>query len=225
MTRASTALACVGVLAAAAPARAQPRTPAAAGRVELAVGVAWNVGTTMTPIAVTETQGDGTARTVFNVGREQTSAAGLEARIGVRVTSRVDVEATGSYARPKLQLIPSNDVEGAASTTASEQLQEFTIGGAALWYPRRRNASRTLPFVIGGVAYSRQLHETSTLVETGMLFDIGAGVKRTLMQRRGTLKAIGVRAEGRVRIRASALAVDASTHASPALAASLFFRF
>lgn len=216
------ALACIGLLAAAAAATAQPRP---LPRIDVAVGVAWNGGTTMTPLTATETTSNGTATALFAFDREHTSSVGVEARVGIRATRRLDVEAIGSYARPKLQLTASGDVEGAAPVTASEQLQEFTVGGAGLWYLRRRDASRTVPFVEGGVSYVRQLHETSTLADTGALIDFGAGVKRTLTTRRGTLKAVGVRADGRARIRTSALAVDGGAHVSPVLSASLFFRF
>ena len=223
MTRHIAAAACIAIVGVASPAAAQPRAP---GRVEFSFAVAWEGGTSLSAIAVNETQADGAARTVFNLAREQTSAAAIEGRVAVRAASRLDIEATGSYARPRLQLTASNDVEGAATATASEQLQEFGVGGGVLWYLRGRSSpSHFVPFLAGGVAYTRQLHETSTIVDTGSSVDMGGGIKRAYARRRGVLKAVGVRVDARARIRSSGLAVDGRTHVSPVWAAAVFFRF
>jgi hypothetical protein len=215
--------ACVAVaLCAASPAAAQ----SSVGRLQVTIGPAWIGGASMSALNVTETQADGSARTVFSVARELASAVGVEARIGVRVSPRLDVEATGSYARPQLQLTASNDVEGAATMTASETLQQFTVGGAVSWFlVRRHPAARTMPFVAGGVAYARQLHQPSTVADSGAIVDFGGGVEEALMTSRGALKSLGIRAEVRVRERPAALMVDGRWHASPILAASLFLRF
>ena len=213
-------------LAQAASAIAQP----AIGRVEVSIGAGWFGGVTMTPLSVTETQADGTLRPVFDLSRQLTASAGIEARIGVRLSSRLDAEATGSFTRPQLQLTASNDVEGAASVTAAERLQEFTVGGAASWFLVRRDASsgampRTMPFLIAGLAYARQLHQTSTLADGGTLAEAGGGVEQVLWSRAGRLKSIGVRADVRARVRPKALAVDGRVHVTPMFAASLFMRF
>ena len=206
-----------------APAAAQPSSP---GRVEVAIGAGWFGGVSMTPLAITETQSNGTPRTVFALARQLTSAAGADARIAVRVSSHWDVEATGSYVRPQLQLVPSNDVEGAAPVTAGERLQEFTVGGGVSWFFVDRDSStRTLPFVIAGVAYVRQLHETSTLADDGLLAQAGGGIERMLWWHDGHVKGVGIRADARARVRPKALAVDGRTHVAPVIAASLVVRF
>lgn len=175
----------------------------------------------MTPLDITETQADGSPRTVFDLSRHLTASAGVEARIGVRVSPRLDAEATGSYARPQIQLTPSNDVEGAAAVTASERLQEFTVGGAASWFLVRRDVStRTMPFITGGVSYARELHQTSTLADSGAIVEAGGGLKQVLWS-----QSIGVRVDVRMRVRPKALSVDDRVHVSPLVAASLFLRF
>jgi len=210
------------LIGAAAPVRAQP---APAGRFAVAIGPAWFGGTTMAGLAVTETQSNGTPTTVFDLSRELASAVGLDARLAIRIAPHLDVEATASYARPQLHVTASNDVEGAAGATASESLREFTVGGGATWFFRRDGAVRTRPFVTGGVAYARQLHQTGTLADSGRIVDAGAGVQQVLRFGAGRVKAIGVRGEIRARVRPAALAVDARTHVVPLAAASLFVRF
>jgi hypothetical protein len=205
------------------PASAQD---AAHGRIAVVIGPAWIGGAAMTALNVTETQADGTPRTVLNVAREMTSVISVEARIGVRLTSRLDVEAVGSYARPELQLTTSNDVESAPATTASEALEQFTIGGGASWFLiERGEADRTLPFVEFVLAYARQLHTPGTLADSGTAVDVGGGVTRMLLTRRGTLKSVGVRADVRARVRPKSFFADGRSHASPVAGVSLDLRF
>jgi hypothetical protein len=199
---------------------------ASRGRISVAVGPAWIGGATLPLLNVTETQADGSPRSVLTVAREMTSAIAIEARVGVRLTSRLDVEAVGSYARPQLRLTTSNDVEAAPATTASEDLQQFTVGGGASWFLiQRTDDHRTLPFVEFVLAYARQLHTPGTLAESGTAFDMGGGVTRVLLTRRGKLKSVGVRADVRARVRPKSFFVDGRTHASPAVGASLDLHF
>jgi len=83
-----------------------------------------------------------------------------------------------------------------------------------------------MPFVLGGAQYMRQVHEGGTLIESGRLYEAGAGIKYALGSRaRGRLKAIGIRGEGRAIVRAAGVNVDGRAHVSPAVAASLYVRF
>jgi len=205
------------------PAAAQ--TPPA-GRIEIAIGPTWTGGASMTPLSVTETQAGGTPRTVLTIARDWTSTIGVESRIGVRIAPRLDLEAAGSYARPQLNVTTANDVESASPVTASDQLQEYAVGGAGVWFLRPRGAdTRTQPFVTAGLAYARQLHQPGTLAQTGTMFDVGGGVKRVLMTRSGTLTGVGLRADIRARTRSRSLALDDRAHVSPMIGVALFMRF
>jgi hypothetical protein len=199
---------------------------AGVGGVGFAIGPAWIGGASMTSLSVTETQPSGAPRTVLDLTREMTSAAAFEVRVAVRVTAHLDAEAIGSYARPQLRVTASNDVEGAPATTASEQLQQFTVGGGASWFLVRRDGStKTWPFIAASAAYARQLHQPTTLADSGVLVDAGGGLEQSLVVRSGRLKRLGIRADVRARIRPKAWFVDDRSHFSPMAAASLFFRF
>jgi len=205
-----------------------PAAAAAQARVEITLGASWIGGASMGSLSATETQSDSTARTVFGASRDLGSSPAVDARIGVRVTRRLYVEATGSYARPQLRIATSNDVEGAASVTASERLQEFSLGGAATWMLVRRASSsmRLLPFVTGGVAFARQLHQLNTLAEDGVAVEGGGGVERRFAaRRRGVLKDIGLRAEARARVWPRAFALDGRAHLVPVLGAAIYLGF
>ena len=90
---------------------------------------------------------------------------------------------------------------------------------------------RLRPFVIGSVAYLRQLHDSDTLAVNGQLFEVGGGVKYALITRpvvpraKTRLHALGVRVDARLQARRRGAAFDADVHYGPAAGAALFFRF
>src|SRR5262249_51665426 len=161
---------------------------------------------------------------LFSTSSELGSAAGLEARVGVRVAGTLVVEADASYARPELRITTSSDVESASGVTAVEQLRQYTIGGGATWYVP--TASRVAPFVAGGGGYLRQLHDRGLLVQTGRYYQVGGGAVYRLSSRpAGTLKATGIRVDLRATIFKDGVAFDGGTHAAAAVAGSFLVRF
>jgi hypothetical protein len=209
----------------ASPVRAQPLIEP--GRVEIGIGPQWTGHAALGSRNANETTGSGSPFTLFSSSTDLASAAGLEARIGVRVLRRLEAEVVGSYATPSLVIRTSADSEGAPGVAAKERLQQFTIHGAAVWYlPAWRAGTRTAPFVTAGVGYLRHVHENDVLLAGGTVYEAGAGIKQLLVSRdRRRLKGVGVRADVRAVARAKGVAPDGATHVSPAVTASLFVRF
>jgi hypothetical protein len=206
---------------------AQPADAAEPGRFELAIGPLWVGRQALGSSDATETTGAGGSLTLFGTSTALSSASGLEARVGVKVSRAFEAEASGTYAAPQLRAQISNDAEGAASVTATEVIQQFTVGAGVVWYVRpARSASRFAPFATAGGGYLRQLHESATLVETGRFYQFGGGVKYLFVSRPGShLKGIGARIDVRALVRQQGVAFDAGRHISPAVGASLFARF
>jgi len=205
---------------------AQPIGPVA-GRLELAAGLLWAGGQPLGSRDANLTTGTGATLRLFSTTSELAAAAGFEARVGVRVTRAFDVEASASYGTPELRTRVSNDLENTTGATPSESVKQYTVGAGVLWYaPLRKSSSRVRPFVIGGAAYLRQLHEAATLVATGQTYQIGGGAKVLLASRtRKTIKAAGVRLDARAIVRTKGIAFDGRRSISPAADASLFVRF
>ena len=205
---------------------AQPIGPVA-GRLELAAGLLWAGGQPLGSRDANLTTGTGSTLRLFSSTSELAAAAGFEAHVGVRVTRAFDVEASASYATPELRTRVSNDVENSAGATLSESVKQYTVGAGVLWYvPLRKSSSRVRPFVIGGAAYLRQLHEAATLVATGQTYHLGGGAKVLLASRlRKTIKAVGVRLDARAIVRTRGITFDGRRSISPAAGASLFVRF
>lgn len=208
-----------------APARAQRADPPPF-RVELGVGVEWIGRQPLGDIAATETTGAGAKQTLFTASSELAAAGGFTGRAGVRLGRSLALEAEGSYLKPQLRIALSGDSEGAAAVTAAETLEQFTIGGAVLWYLPVRRMPRVTPFATAGGGYLRQLHEAATLAETGRYYQFGGGVSFLLVPgRRYHTKGMGARVDARAVVRSRGVAFDGGSQTSPAAGASLFVRF
>lgn len=175
----------------------------------------------------TETTGAGSTLSLFSSSSELASASGVAGRIGVRVTRSFVAEAEASYLKPQLRIAISGDAEGAAAVTATETIQQFTIGGGVLWYlPNRGWTPRVAPFAMAGGGYLRQLHDQATLVETGRFYQFGGGATYLLVSgRHFHTKGIGARVDVRALIRSRGVAFDGGGHTSPAFGVSAFVRF
>jgi hypothetical protein len=208
-------------------ARAQSADAVEPGHVELAIGPLWVGRQALGSSDATETTGTGGSLTLFGTSTQVSSASGLEGRVGVKLSRAFEAEASGTYAMPQLRTQISNDFEGAAAATATEVIQQFTIGAGIVWYVQpARSKSRLAPFATVGAGYLRQLHESGTLVETGRFYQFGGGVKYLFVSRPGShLKGIGARIDVRAVVRQQGVAFDAGRHVSPGVGASLFARF
>jgi hypothetical protein len=203
------------------------QSSAPASRLELGVGVRW-IGTEQLGVrSATETTGSGGTSPLFSTTSELGGAVGLDGRVGVRVFRDLVVEAQGAYMKPELRIAISADAEGAAPVTATETIQQFTIGGDVVWYlPLHRSSPRLTPFAIGGAGYMRQLHDSGTLVDTGSFYHVGGGVSVLLGSGgRWHTKGLGVHADVQAFIRSNGVAFGDGAKASLAAGASFFVRF
>jgi len=217
----------VAIVCGAAPALAQT-APAESGRFEVGIGPLWIGSASFGSRAANETDASGAAVPLFTATTALDAATGVEARFGIRLTRRLDVEGAGSYAGPHLATIVRADSEaGSGPFTSEEWIRQFTIGGAVIWrFAPLRAHARWVPFAIAGAAHMRQLHEQQTLLVSGRTYDGGAGVKYVLGSRAGArLKTAGVRVAVRAMVRTADVNVDGRAHVSPAIAASIYVRF
>jgi hypothetical protein len=164
---------------------------------------------------------------LFGTSSELAGAAGVDGRIGVRLTRSLVAEAEFAYLKPQVRIAVSGDAEGAGAVTAAETVEQFTIGGGVRWnVPGRRWSPRFAPFATAGGGYLRQLHEQATLIETGRFYQIGGGVNMLIFKGgRFHSKGLGARVDVRALIRSEGVAFDGGSKTSPAAALSAFVRF
>jgi hypothetical protein len=216
-------LACATLLHAPA---ALAQTSGPAPRVELGFGVQWDASQQLGSNLAVETTGTGSSLTLFNSSSELASAAGISGRVGVRVYRSLVAEAEASYLKPQLRVSVSGDYENANPVTATETVQQFTIGANLVWYVHNRHWPRLAPFALGGGGYLRQLHDPATLVQAGHFYQFGGGVSYSLVTTpHFHMKDIGVRADVRALVRAGGVAFDGGSATSPAAGVGAFVRF
>jgi hypothetical protein len=214
-----------GVLLQSSAAFAQTADPPT--RFEVAFGALWIGHQPLGTINANETVSDGSTTPLFSTTSDLAGVAGMDGRVGVRIARSFVAEAEASYLKPQLRIAISGDTEGAAPLTATETIQQFTVGGGVLWYvPNHGWSPRVAPFAMAGGGYLRQLHEQNTLVETGSFIQFGGGATYLLSsQPRFHTRGIGARVDLRAIRRSGGVAFDGGGRTAPAFGLSAFVRF
>jgi hypothetical protein len=160
----------------------------------------------------------------FSTSTELGSVAGVQGRVGYYLSPRLAIEGGVRYARPVLSIRISGDAEDAPDETATEKLNQYLFDGSVLWHFNQPATSpnRVVPFVIGGAGYLRELHEGQELVETGIEYHAGAGIKIWFGDAR---RRFGLRAEGGISIRDGAFDFEDKVRAVPIAAGSIVYLF
>jgi hypothetical protein len=148
-----------------------------AGSVEIGGGVVWTAGYDAgdrDAIESPNSTSGGAPLTLFTSSARVPAVAGVDARAGVYLSTRVSVEAAFQFSRPKLHVTLDDDFENASAEEAVGGLSSYVIAGSLLYH---FGSGRVVPFVSGGGGYLRQLDEDNADVLTGNELHGGGGVK------------------------------------------------
>ena len=200
------------ILILASPASAQ-------SRFELGAGVTWTGGFDAGggDALLTRNPATGsTPLTLFETSSRVKAAPGASIIVGLRLTSRVAVEAMADYSRPVLRTTISNDFENATGTTADSRLTSLVVGGSALY---TFGSARLIPFAFGGAGWMRQLDEDNVMLLTGAEAHGGGGVKYRLDRH------FALRGQGGVTIRQKSIAFDERRRLQPQTWAGLTYHW
>ena len=216
------ALAACVVLAAAAPAGAQPSR----GTWELSGGGVFVGGYDLGSATAELTSNTGTSGgpfTFFETDNRVESVSGFVARVGYYVTPAVAVEGGLRFTRPRLASRISADVESAPNITAEETIDQYVFDGSLVWHFGQSTGRRgnVAPFVYGGAGYLRELHEGDALVEEGTEYHAGGGIKWWF----GARGRMGIRAEAGLSIRDGGFDFEEKTRIAPVAAGSFIWVF
>jgi hypothetical protein len=201
--------------AAAAPAAAQ--SGGSAGAIEVAAGALYMNRSPLTSGDAKETTPTGGSFSLFSTSTALSAMTGGELHVGVHLTRHLELFGAGSFGSRQLRIDATNDTENAAAVTASERLQQFTFTGGALWF---LSESQFALFLSGEAGQLRELHESKTLVESGLVYMAGAGLSMRFAERGSA----GLRLAGRAVVRSKQFLLD-TKKVSPAVGVSVFVRF
>jgi hypothetical protein len=207
-------------------ARAQTPTDPPTGRVEAAVAAMWLGGAGFAGADANLRTGDGGEYRLFSTDSGFEGAPGIEARVAYPLSRKYIVEGRFGFSRPELRSSISADVENAPPLTLAESLDQYIVEGALLVMLDRVRFASLVPFASGGAGYLRQLHEGQTLVEEGVVYHVGGGVRRQVFARRqGVLKGAGFRGDGRVYIVTGGVELEDGGRPQLGLSAAFFVNF
>lgn len=199
--------------------RDTPRT----GSVEVSGGGLFETGQDLDDFTATLTRNPTTGSgplELFSADASLRPAIGLQARIGYYLSAAFSIEGGVQVSRPSLQVRLSGDFESAPDTVAKETINSYLFTGSALYHFRARKKLK--PFVLGGAGHVRDLHAANELVETGLEYHAGGGVKSWFGTRR---RKLGIRADVLVSVRDGGVATEASRRIVPTASLSLAYLF
>ena len=134
--------------------------------------------------------------TLFGTSTRIAASVPIEGRLTFLLGSRYGLEFRGAWARPELRTEITGDVEGAPVQTVAEQVSLYSIDGGLLIALRPARPGALAPFISGGAGYVAAVHEELTLLENGVVYRVGGGVKYPLAARaQGRVKGYGVRTD------------------------------
>jgi hypothetical protein len=231
VTRAAAVLAVASLAVTwAGEARAQVREEFPRARaLDVNVGGIWlgPVGFGQADATLTRNQEPTAGYTLFSTSSRLGPALGAEARIGYHVTRTVAIEAAVLFARPALDTEVSGDAEGAPNVTARETLTQVLIDVSGVVHLAALRFRRAVPFVLGGAGYLRELHDGGALAETGHTYHLGGGLTMPFVLRRGVVRSLALRLDGRLYLRSQGADLDeeAPTRITGGAGASLVVGF
>lgn len=165
--------------------------------------------------------------TLFETTTRIGPAPAFHVRLGAALSRRITIEGGVVLSRPELRLSTSGDAESGPSLTIVERIDQYFFEGSVLiLIDEARLGGRTVPFVAAGGGYLRQLHEGQTIIEHGVLFHAGGGLKHWFLARsQGALRGAGMRADARVYILRDNIAIEDRPRPHGAVSGSLFLVF
>ena len=201
---------------------AAPRNP----RLELSVGAGF-LGASTLGAADADLRGRSNQPfQLFDTSSRIGVSVPLEVRLDFLLGPRYVFEIRGAWSRPELETSVSGDVEGAPALTLTERVDQYSLDLGLLVNLGQVRPRTLVPFVSGGGGYVGAVHEGLTLLENGITFRGGGGFKYPLvMQRRGRIKGLGVRADAALVFMTGGLAGESDSARQVATSGSLYLVF
>lgn len=214
------------VLAFCQPATAQEPPELRDNRLTISAGGTWlggyDVGTSSAQL-----RGNGTGPTppafrLFTADARFSPAIAPEIRVSFSLTPRIAIEGGASLSHPRVGVRIAGDAEAGAQELPGERLEQYVFDGGVSWQLPIRLGRRLAPYVTGGGAHLRQLHEDRTLAETGRIYYAGGGARWWLRGGRGRARAAGLRGEFRLNVRNQGIDFEDQMRTYPAFSLFLF---
>jgi len=217
----------VFVVSADARAQGPPRRASSADpHVELSVGAGFLGGSSLGTADADLRGRSNQPFQLFETSSRIRGSVPLEVRLGFLLGPRYVFEIRGAWSRPELETSVTGDAEAAPPVTVVERVDQYSLDLGVLVNLRRARSGSVVPFISGGAGYVGAVHEGLTLLESGIGFRGGGGLKYPLvMQRRGRIKGAGIRADAALIVMTSGLAAENGGTRQVTASGSLYLSF
>jgi len=204
---------------------AVPRDPLAPA-FEISVGAGFLTGSDLGDADADLRNSTGGELRLFATSSRIGTSLPVEVRFGFPFGGRYVFEARAAWARPDLETSVTGDVEGAPPVSLAETTDQYSIDAGVLVYFGRQRQREVTPFVSAAVGYVATVHEGLTLLENGMSFRGGGGVRFPLASgRRGRISAYGIRADAALVVMTNGVTSGSGATTQVATSGSLYLTF
>ena len=220
MTRRIRSSAAVAVAFLALPAVAAAQGQPSRGSVELSGGISYIGGYSFDESVAEQTSNSGSTGSptvFFKTDSELKPAIAYRVRLGYFISSSLAIEGGVRFAKPIYEVRITDDVENAPDSTAEQELSQYVFDGSLVYHFGSGGAT---PFVYGGAGYLRELQEGDTLVEDGVEYHAGGGVKFWLGEGR-----FAIRGDAGISFRDGGFDLDEKRRVVPEAGVSLVWVF
>jgi len=204
----------------------QPRRPSGPPRMELSAGAGFLTGNGLGTAAATLRGRNTQPYLLFATTSRVGASIPLEVRLDYLFGPRYVLEMRGGWARPELQTSITGDVEGAPPVTLAERVDLYSLDLGLLVNLGRPRPRAITPFITGGAGYVGAVHEGLSLLESGITYRGGGGIKYPLtMGNRGRIKGAGIRADAAFNVTTGGVATGSGAARQLSATSSLYLTF
>jgi hypothetical protein len=203
----------------------QPRRPSGP-RMDLSVGAGFLGGSALGDADADVRGSGGQPYQLFATSSRIGRSIPLEVRLDFLLGPRYVLEMRGAWSRPELQTSISGDIEGAPPLTVVELVDQYSLDLGLLVNLTRSRPRAVVPFISAGAGYVAAVHEGLTLLESGIGYRGGGGIKYPLaMRTTGRIKGVGIRADAALIFTTSGLATGSGATHQVATSGSFYLTF
>jgi hypothetical protein len=203
----------------------QPRRPSPP-RMELSAGAGFLTGNGLDSADATLRGRNTQPYQLFATTSRVAASIPIEVRLDFLLGPRYVLEMRGGWARPELQTSITGDVEGAPPITLAEGVNLYSLDLGLLVNLGRARARTLMPFITGGAGYVGAVHEGLTLLESGITYRGGGGIKYPLaMRNTGWIKGAGIRVDAAFIVTTGGVATGSGAARQVAATSSLYLAF
>ena len=188
-------------------------------RVDLSAGAGFTTASDLGDARANLRGSSGSPLQLFATSSRMGTSLPVEVRLGYRITPRYTFEVRGAWSQPELKTSITGDFEATPALTVAEKVNLYSLDFGLLVLFNSSRPGALTPFISGGAGYVGAVHEGFTLLENGITYRGGGGIKYPLTRK------VGVRLDGTLSFLSGGVVRDLGTTHQVSGSGSLYLTF